>query len=51
MRPSPGGEEGAEMVGVLILCCALLGTLDVRVHDGTLRIALAGSPARPARTP
>ena len=34
-------EEGAEMVGALIACCALLSALDVRVHDGGLRVALA----------
>jgi hypothetical protein len=34
-------EEGAEMVGALVTCCALLGALDVRVHDGAMRVALA----------
>lgn len=39
-------EEAAEMVGALVACCALLGALDVRVHDGVLRIALADTPPR-----
>jgi hypothetical protein len=34
-------EEGAEMVGALVVCCALLSALDVRIHDGALRVALA----------
>jgi hypothetical protein len=34
-------EEGAEMVGALVTCCALLRALDVRVHDGAMRVALA----------
>jgi hypothetical protein len=42
-------EEAAEMVGALISCCALLSALDVRVHDGTLRVALADTPERPRR--
>ena len=39
-------EEAAEMVGALAACVALLGALDVRVHDGVLRIALADTPRR-----
>src|ERR671919_35140 len=39
-------EEAAEMVGALVACVALLGALDVRVHDGVLRIALADTPRR-----
>ena len=39
-------EEAAEMVGALVACCALLGALDVRVHDGAVRIALADTPRR-----
>jgi hypothetical protein len=33
-------EEGAEMVGALVTCCALLGALEIRVHDGAMRVAL-----------
>jgi hypothetical protein len=36
-------EEAAEMVGALIVCCALLAALDVRVHGGALRVGLAGT--------
>jgi hypothetical protein len=39
-------EEAAEMVGALVACCALLAALDVRAHDGAVRIALADTPRR-----
>jgi hypothetical protein len=32
-------EEAAEMVGALVVCCGLLGALDVRIDDGAIRIA------------
>jgi hypothetical protein len=44
-------EEGAEMVGALITCCGLLSALDVRVHHGALRVALADTPWTPLATP
>jgi hypothetical protein len=34
------------MVGALVACCALLAALDVRAHDGAVRIALADTPRR-----
>jgi hypothetical protein len=36
-------EEGAEMVGALVMLCALLSTLDVRINGGAVRVALADS--------
>jgi hypothetical protein len=40
-------EEAAEMVGALVTCCALLSALDVRIHDGAMRTALADTSERP----
>jgi hypothetical protein len=39
-------EEAAEMIGAVIVCCGLLGALEVRIYAGTLRIALADAPVR-----
>jgi hypothetical protein len=36
-------EEGAEMVGALVVCCALLAALDVRIDRGAVRITVAPS--------
>src|SRR5918996_1151807 len=44
-------EEGAEMVGALVTCCALLAALDVRLHDGAIRVALADTRPRASVAP
>jgi hypothetical protein len=44
-------EEGAEMVGALIVLCALLAALEVRIDRGAVRVSLASSiglPGEPA---
>jgi hypothetical protein len=38
-------EEGAEMVGALIVLCALLAALEVRIDRGAVRVSLASSGA------
>jgi hypothetical protein len=43
-------EEGAEMVGALVMLCALLSALDLRVHRGAVRVALADSRGAVAST-
>lgn len=46
-------EEGAEMAGAVVLCYALLAAVEVRVREGSVRLALthrAGAPRAPAPT-
>jgi hypothetical protein len=38
-------EEGAEMVGAVVVCCALLSALDVRIDRGAVRISASSSVA------
>ncbi len=48
-----GAEEGAEMAGAVVLCYALLAAVEVRVREGSVRLALAdraGAPPAPAPT-
>jgi len=41
-------EEAVEMAGTVVVCCSLLGAVDVRAEGRTMRVALADAAWRPA---